>query len=185
MTKPKPKVLFDTPDKELNGYEEIEMMYRLMVAALQNDSSRVISYRMPQRTLLASIGASISNPHVVSHYSFGVGSATEAASRKRDDAHAKLLAGLLDQLKKTKEVDGSSLFDNVTLAFGSNTRSIHYLDNCPTLLAGGGANIKLGHNIVLKDGTPLNNVWLTLLQASGVKVDSHGDSTGTIKALMA
>ena len=156
-----------------------------MVAALQNDSSRVISYRMPQRTLLASIGASISNPHVVSHYSFGVGSATEASSRKRDDAHAKLLAGLLDQLKKTKEVDGSSLFENVTLAFGSNTRSIHYLDNCPTLLAGGGANIKLGHNIVLEDGTPLNNVWLTLLQASGVKVESHGDSTGTIKELMA
>lgn len=28
-----------------------------------------------------------------------------------------------------KEADGTTLFDNVSLAFGSNIRSIHYLDN--------------------------------------------------------
>ena len=97
----------------------------------------------------------------------------------------ELLAGLIDQLKATKEADGSSLFDHVALAFGSNIRSIHYLNNPPTLIAGGGANLKLGQNLVLKEGTPLNNVWLTMLQGVGVKVDRHGDSTGVVKELQA
>ena len=57
--------------------------------------------------------------------------------------------------------------------------------NCPTILIGGGANLKMGHNMILPDETPLNNVWLTILQCSGVKVDSHGDSTGVIKELQA
>ena len=87
----------------------------------------------------------------------------------RDKAHSELLAGLLDQLKATKEADGSRLFDHVALAFGSNIRSIHYLNNPPTLISGGGANLKLGQNLVLNAGTPLNNVWLTLLQGVGVQ----------------
>jgi len=61
------------------------------------------------------------------------------ASQKRDIAQSELLAGLIDNLKATKEPDGTSLFDHTTLAYGSNIRSAHYLDNCPTVLAGGGA----------------------------------------------
>ena len=59
------------------------------------------------------------------------------------------------------------------------------MDNCPTLLAGGGANLKLGENIVVTKDTPLCNVWLTMLQGLGVNVDSHGDSTGVMKELLA
>ena len=73
-----------------------------------------------------------------------------------------MLAGLIDKLKATKEADGSSLFDHVALAFGSNISSIHYLDNCPTVLTGGGANLKLGQHLVLSKDTPLCNVWLTM-----------------------
>jgi hypothetical protein len=103
----------------------------------------------------------------------------------RDKAHSELLAGLIDQLKATKEADGSSLFDHVALAFGSNIRSIHYLNNPPTLISGGGANLKLGQNLVLNAGTPLNNVWLTLLQGVGVNAERHGDSTGVVSELQA
>ena len=52
---------------------------------------------------------------------------------------------------------------DVALAYGSNIRTIHYLDNCPTLLTGGGANLKLGQHLVLPKDTPLCNVWLTML----------------------
>ncbi len=31
--------------------------------------------------------------------------------------------------------------------------------------------------------TPLCNLWLTLLQGIGIPLESHGDSTGTIKEL--
>ena len=107
------------------------------------------------------------------------------ASQARDRAHSELLAGLIDKLKATKEVGGSSLFDHVALAFGSNISSIHYLDNCPTLLTGGGANLKLGHHLVLPSDTPLCNVWLTLLHGMGIDADQHGDSTGVVTELQA
>ena len=107
------------------------------------------------------------------------------ASKARDKVHAELLAGFFDKLKATKEVDGSSLFDHVALAFGSNISSIHYLDNCPTILAGGGANLKLGQHMVLPKDTPLCNVWLTMLNGMGIEVAQHGDSTGVVKELRA
>lgn len=182
MGVPKSKATVEEPDRALVGRTEIEMMYKLMVAALQTDNTRVITYREPGSRLLSSIGAS-GNPHNVSHYR--IGAETEESSKMRDKAHSELLAGLIDHLKATREADGSRLFDHVALAFGSNIRSIHYLENPPTLISGGGANLKLGQNLVLNEGTPLNNVWLTMLQGVGVKVERHGDSTGVVRELQA
>jgi len=108
-----------------------------------------------------------------------------AASQKRDATQSELLAGLIDKLKFTKEADGTSLFDHVALAYGSNIRTIHYLDNCPTLLTGGGANLKLGQHLMLPKDTPLCNVWLTMLHGLGIPAERHGDSTGVVKGLMA
>jgi hypothetical protein len=107
------------------------------------------------------------------------------ASKLRDKAHSELLARLIDKLKATKESDGSSLYDHTTVAFGSNISSIHYLTNCPTILAGGGANLKMGEHLVLSKDTPLCNVWLTMLQGMGIKTERHGDSSGVVKKLRA
>ena len=119
---------------------------------------------------------------VPSHYSQGE---RKQASQTRDKTHSQLLAGLIDKLKGTKESDGSSLFDHTALAFGSNISSIHYLDNCPTILTGGGANLKLGQHLVLPKDTPLCNVWLTMLHGMGISVERHGDSSGVVKQLQA
>ena len=105
--------------------------------------------------------------------------------QRRDLAQSELLAGFLDRLKETKEADGSSLFDHVSLVFGSNLRTVHTMENCPTILSGGGAGVKLGHNLVMPKNTPLCNAWLTLLHGVGVKVERHGDSTGIVKELQA
>ena len=182
MDVPKSKSPLEEPDEALVGRSEIEMIYKLMVAAIQTDNTRVITYREPGSRLLASLGRN-GNAHNVSHYR--PGSESEESSKLRDKAHSELLAGLIDQLKATKEADGSRLFDHVALAFGSNIRSIHYLNNPPTLISGGGANLKLGQNLVLEEGTPLNNVWLTLLQGVGVRTKRHGDSTGVVSELQA
>ena len=180
---PKAKAPIGEPELGLKGKDEIEMMYNLIVAALQTDSTRAMTYRMPGQSLLNSLelGTNASS-HNVSHYSPGT---RMDASKARDKAHSELLAGLIDKLKATKEADGSSLFDHVALVFGSNISSIHYLTNCPTILTGGGANLKLGQHIVLPKDTPLCNVWLTMLQGMGIKVDRHGDSTGIVTALQA
>jgi hypothetical protein len=173
----------EAPEAGLAGYEEIKLMYDIMVAALQTDSTRVLTYRQPVSTLLTSLGVRIDS-HTMSHY-HGKGPEYLEASIKRDQAQCELLAGLLDKLQATKEPDGSTLFDHTTVAYGSNIRTGHSLDNAPTILAGRGAGIQLGHNIVVHKDTPLCNAWLTLLRGSGVEVERHGDSTGVLPALLA
>ena len=178
---PKARAPLDEPQPGLKGRAEIEIMQDLMVAALQTDSTRALTYRMPGQSLLQSLDLKPSS-HNVSHYSPGE---RMEASKARDKAHSELLARLIDKLKATKEADGSSLFDHTAVAFGSNISSIHYLTNCPTVLTGGGANLKLGQHLVLPKDTPLCNVWLTMLQGMGVGVDRHGDSTDVISELQA
>ncbi|QDV42317.1 hypothetical protein Enr13x_21620 [Stieleria neptunia] len=171
----------DEPRGEIEGYQEVKVMYDLLVAALQVDATRVITYRQPGgTTFLQSLGATLSG-HNMSHYAPGM---RQEVSELRDRKQSELLAGLIDKLKATKEADGTSLFDHVSLSYGSNINSIHYLTNCPTLVAGGGAGIKLGQHLVKADGTPLCNLWLTLLQGIGLDVPSHGDSQGVIKELV-
>lgn len=170
------------PDASLQGYEEVKMMYDLMIAAMQVDATRVFTYRMPTDSLIKSLGASISS-HNMSHYTSGE---RQSVSEDRDQAHAKLLAYFVGKLKKSKEADGSSLYDNTAVTFGSNINSIHYLTNCPTLLTGGGAGIQHGRHLVMDDPkTPLCNLWLSLLNGIGIPVQSHGDSSGVITDLFA
>lgn len=178
---PKVKAPLDEPQPGLKGKAEIEIMQDLMVAALQTDSTRALTYRMPGQTLLQSLDLK-SSAHNVSHYSPGE---RMEASKVRDKTHSELLARLIDKLKATKEADGSSLFDHTAVAFGSNISSIHYLTNCPTILTGGGANLKLGQHLVLSKDTPLCNVWLTMLQGMGIDIERHGDSSGIVKQLQA
>ena len=181
LSVPKIKPPISEPKEGLAGKEEIKVMYDLIVAALQTDSTRVLTYRQPVGTLLQSLALKVA-PHDMSHYTTGP---RMEASQKRDATQSELLAGLIDKLKATKETDGRSLFDHTCLAFGSNIRSIHFLDNCPTLLTGGAANIKLGQHLVVSKDTPLCNVWLTLLNGIGVQAERHGDSSGVVKELQA
>ena len=70
------------------------------------------------------------------------------------------------------------------LGYG-NLGTVHTTENCPTILSGGGAGVKLGHNLVMPKNTPLCNAWLTLLHGVGVNVERHGDSTGILTSLQA
>ena len=179
VPKPAPAGGLGAPKESVSGQDEIKVMYDILVAALQTDSTRVISYRQPVSSLLKGLGINVA-PHDMSHYQPGE---RMEASKKRDATQSELLAGLLDRLAAVKESDGTSLLDNTTLVYGSNIRSIHYLDNCPTLVAGGGSRIRLGEHVVVPDKTPLANLWLTLLKGAGVKAESHGDSTGVVTEL--
>jgi hypothetical protein len=181
LDQPKPKSPLPQPGEGLVGRDEVLIMYDLIVAALQTDSTRVMTFRQPIQHLLTSLGISVA-AHDMSHYHPGE---RMAAAQKRDLAQSEMLATFIDKLKATKEPDGSSLFDHTTVVFGSNIRSIHYLDNCPTLIAGRGAGVTLGHHLVQPKHTPLCNVWLTLLQGTGCAINAFGDSTGVVEALRA
>jgi hypothetical protein len=183
MGVPQPQAPISPPKPEVDGHEEIKLIYDIMIAAMQTDSTRVMTFRQPVNTLLTALGVKV-HPHDMSHYHTTLGEKLDA-SQRRDLAQSELLAGFFDKLKATKEADGSRLFDNLALAYGSNIRTGHELSNCPTILAGGAAGLKLGQNIVAPKDTPLCNVWLSLLHGIGVNAERHGDSTGVLKEIIA
>lgn len=176
---PKPPVEMAEPSPGLVGKEEVRLMYDILVAALQTDTTRVVTYRQPLQSLLNSIGQRI-DAHQMSHHLKPDDPTGGPASLARDRTQSELLAHLFDKLKAVKEADGSRLFDHTCVAYGSNIRHLHYTDNIPTLVAGGGSGFRLGENVVVAKNTPLGNLWVTLLRGCGVNIDKHGNSHGTI-----
>ncbi|MEO0416603.1 MAG: DUF1552 domain-containing protein, partial [Verrucomicrobiota bacterium] len=93
VPKKQPSQKVQEPAESLKGYEEVKLMYDLMVAAMEVDATRVFTYRMPTDSLISSLGATISS-HNMSHYSQG---ARRDVSEQRDQAHAELLAYFIDR----------------------------------------------------------------------------------------
>jgi hypothetical protein len=76
------------------------------------------------------------------------------------------------------------------IAYGSGNSdgNRHNHDDLPVLVAGrGNGSIKTGRHMVLPRGkdTPLNNLWLSLLDRMSVQVDRLGDATGRLAGLEA
>ena len=159
-------------------------MYDMIIVALQTDSSRVVTYRQPVCSVLQGMGVAL-KAHSLSHYGFS--QPRTLASRERDRKCSELFGHFLDRLKAAKDMDGSRLFDNCIVSYGTNLRSGHELKGLPAILSGGGAkDIKHGRHIVLPENdTPLANYWLTLMQQAGLPIDRFSHSTGVIPELLA
>ncbi|MEN8662966.1 MAG: DUF1552 domain-containing protein [Lentimonas sp.] len=179
----KPDAPYDTPGDDVIGEDEVKLMYDMIIIALQTDSTRVVSYRQPVGSVLLSLGLAL-KAHSLSHYGFSAERKT--ASIERDKKCMDLFAHFIDRLKEAKDVDGSRLYDNCIVSYGTNLRSGHELRNVPALLSGGGAKrIKHGSHIILpEENTPLANYWLTLMQEAGVRVNRFSHSTGNIPELI-
>jgi len=180
--KPLPRGLYSAPDVPVDGEAEIRMMYDMIIVALQTDSTRVASYRLPVKSVVA--GLKLTSPHALSHYKNF--KKNTVASQRRDEILMEQFAHFLDRLKEAKDVDGSRLYDNCIVSFGTNLRTGHVLRGMPAILSGGGAkDIKHGRHIVLpKKDTRLSNYWLTLLQQADIPVSKFSSSTGNIPELL-
>ena len=100
--------------------------------------------------------------------------------------HVDQFSYMLDRMKSIKEGEGT-LLDNSLVMFGSSLRdgNSHNPHNLPLILAGkGGGAMKTGRHIVSPKDTPLCNLYLSMLQTSGVKVDRFGDSKEPLKGLV-
>jgi len=96
-----------------------------------------------------------------------------------------MFAYFLEKLRSTPDGDGT-LLDNVTVLYGSGMgdSNLHAPKDLPILLAGGAAGqIKGGRHIRVAEGTPLSNLYLTMLNKLGVPAESIGDSTGQMQEL--
>lgn len=184
LERPKPKAPLERPEGKLNTIDEITVMYDLMVAAIQTDMTRVITYRQPVEGLFTDLGYKVIG-HTTTHCT--TKSEAYRASIARDQKQAELLAHLIDRLKALKEPDGSSVFQHTMIAYGSGIRTNHDLRDTPTLLAGhGGGGINQGQHLVYESKqTPLANLWLGMLRQVGVDTPRFADSDGMLPGLFA
>ncbi len=182
IDRPKPKAPFERPAGKLNAVQEIELMYDLIAAAIQTDMTRVISYRQPTDGIFDAIGFKVLG-HKTTHCT--TDSTAYKASIARDQKQAELLAGLIDKLKAMKDPDGSTVFDNSLIAYGSGIYTNHMIRDTPTLIAGhGGGGMNQGQHYKFESRqTPLANLWLGMLNQAGVKADSFADSDGKLPGL--
>ncbi len=184
LERPRPEAPFGRPTGKLTTTEEIQVMYDLIVAAIQTDSTRVVTYRQPVEGLFTDLGFK-TNGHSTTHCT--TKSDTYKASIARDRKQAELLAGLIDRLKQLRDPDGSSVFDNTLITYGSGIRHNHHLTDTPVLVAGhGGGGLNQGQHYVFESNqTPLANLWYSILRHTGVEVDRFADSEGPLKGLFA
>ncbi|MCX7664907.1 MAG: DUF1552 domain-containing protein [Gemmataceae bacterium] len=180
-----------TPDtKKPDGipakYEEhLRLMADLMVLAFQADITRVCTF------VIANEGSNKPYPfigvpeghHDLSHH--GRDPKKLAKIRDINSFHAKQFAYLLERLKSIPEGEGN-LLDHSMIVYGSGNSDgdRHNHDELPILLAGGGCGtLKSGRHIKFPKETPLNNLWLSMLDRMDVKMSRLGDSTGALTGL--
>ena len=93
----------------------------------------------------------------------------------------------LKRLSDVKE-GGRSLLDNSMILFGCGIGdgNRHNHNDLPVLLAGSaGGGITPGRHLKYDRNTPLCNLYVSMLDRMGVKVDRFGDSTGPLANLIA
>src|SRR6056297_1549809 len=162
-----------------------ELMLDMTTLALQTDSTRVLSF------MFTNAGSNRSYPdlgvsdghHEVSHH--GKSEEKQAKIAKINRFHAEKFAYLLDRMSRVAEGDGT-LLDHCMVVYGSGISDgdRHNHDDLPILLAGkGGGRIESGRHIRYKNGTPLCNLYLWMLQQMGANVDHFGDSNGVLDKL--
>jgi hypothetical protein len=165
--------------------EHIRLLCDLMVLAFQTDSTRICSFmlgREGSEQKYRMVGVNEGH-HSISHHM-----RKQANLDKLKAINTYLVsqfAYLTGKLKAVREGDGT-LLDNCMIAFGSAiadpNRHAHH--DLPVLLVGhGGGTIKPGRYVRYKDETPLNNLWLAMLERFGAKADKLGDSTGALDRL--
>ena len=96
----------------------------------------------------------------------------------------ELFAGFIGKLKATPDGDGT-LLDHSMIVYGSGLSdgNRHTHDDLPVLVVGRGGDFRLGTHLVYSKGTPMTNLYLTLLDRVGVQAEKVGDSTGQIEHL--
>jgi hypothetical protein len=164
--------------------EHIRLMLDLLVLAFQADATRICTFMFANEASNRAYQF-LNVPdghHDISHH--GNDPKKHEKIRTINRFHVEQLAYLLGKLRAIREGEGT-LLDHAMIVYGSGIGDgdRHNHDDLPILLAGkGGGTIKPGRHIRYQ-AQPLNNLYLSMLDRMGVKIDRHGDSTGRLPKL--
>jgi hypothetical protein len=165
--------------------DHARLMMDLQVMAFQTDMTRVITFMLGRAGSNRSYRAiNISDGHhSISHHQNDPEKIEKVA---QIDAHlVKTFTYYLDRLKTTPDGDGS-LLDHTIIVYGSSLSdaNAHTHHDLPTAVIAGAGLIKGGRHLRYPKETPLNNLFLNVLDKAGVHSENFGDSTGRLNYLV-
>jgi len=162
-----------------NFGEHMRLMFDIQILALQNDMSRVITFKTGRDADSRRFPDSeVPNApfHPSSHYG---NEAAVMTYNKINTYRVGQVAYLAEKLRNT--MDGAkSLSDQTIVLWGSpmSNSNIHAHRHAPLFFIGKGNGLLPGNmHYRADDGTPMANVMLAVLQHLGHDMDSFGDST--------
>jgi hypothetical protein len=171
---------------DLNYPYNTSVMYDLIILALQTNTTNVITFGHPGGNRLFPFDGIELGYHSLTHHG------------KRQDLlrqltiielyYTRQFAQFLDRLKATRDADGRPLLDSTVVMFGSGmgNASSHSSRNLPIMVAGGGFKTGQHHRFDRhgRDGRPLCDLYVSILQQLGVETDRFSNSTGNLNELL-
>ncbi len=165
--------------------ERIRLLGDILVLAFQADLTRIATF------MFANEGSNRSyrevdvpeGHHDLSHH--GNKADKQQKVQKINLYHMQQFAAILHRLASVKE-GSRSLLDYSMIVYGSGISdgNRHNHDELPILIAGkGGGTVKTGRHVRHPRNTPLNNLYLSMLERIGVRAEALGDSTGRLPEL--
>jgi len=175
-------------DQILPRGDYIKLQADLMLLAMQMGITNVATFMIGPERWEATLLYEDLFPQPVNHHQFTHNQKGDGYKNVQaiDAFHMQHYAYVLSKMKAMKEVDGSSMLDNaiVTYGAGMGDGATHQYYDLPMIVAGKAqGQLKQGRLLQCKSGTLNSNMWLTIAQLMGLKMNSFADSTGVISDL--
>jgi hypothetical protein len=165
--------------------QHVGIMFDMLALAYQADITRVFTFMMAREVsnrTYPQVGVPDGH-HATSHHQNRPDKIEKLV--KIQTYHLTLFAKFLEKLRNTRDGEGTML-DHAVILYGSNmsNSNAHNHFPLPTLVLGSAAGqMKGGRHLKYEDHTPMANLLVSLLDKSGVKQETLGDSTGRLTDL--
>jgi hypothetical protein len=159
--------------------EHVNLLFDMQWLAFRADITRVVTFMLGRELNFRTypeIGITEGH-HGLSHH--GDREEQLAKYAKLNTYQSELVAKFLEKLRTTPDGDGT-LLDHSLFLYGAglSNPNLHAHTDLPLAVFGGG--IKGGRHVVAPPDTPMTNLLVGMLKASGIDVDQLGDSTGRL-----
>jgi hypothetical protein len=165
--------------------EHFRLMTDMITVAFQADLTRIVTFLVTHEgtsRAYREIGIADGH-HPLTHHRNQVELMDKVA--RINLYHMEQFAQWIGRLKKTQDGDGS-LVDNSMIVYGAGLAdgNSHIHSDLPTVMVGrAGGYIKSDRRIVYRKETPMCNLFLTMMDRMGVRMEQFGDSTGHLNGL--
>jgi len=165
--------------------DHVKLMFDLMTLAFQADLTRISTFMMCREgstRTYREIGVNDAH-HPLTHHRNNAEWIEKVA--KINCFHLEQFAYFVDKLKSTRDGDGT-LLDRVMVVYGSGLAdgNEHTHNDLPVLVAGAGNGaLRPGRHVRYPKETPMNNLYVAMLDHMGIQPEHIGDSTGELEHL--